>query len=236
MSEAERLRLAYLLITKSKNEGGAGVTSRTGQWKFVASIFPLHNHAFNKIWIKQWSTKYFLDDGDIDQIRDKFGEKVAFYFAFLQSYFTFLLFPAAFGLGAWLILGKFSWLYALVNSLWCVVFFEHWKVKEFDLSMQWSVRGVSKIQLPRSKFQFEREAQDPVTGEIVRVYSPLKRLLRQLLQIPFAIACIVVLGGLIAACFAIEIFICEVYSGPFGQYLVSTDNLGAQLVLTSRPP
>lgn len=237
VSEAERLRLAYLLITKPRNDGGAGITPKSGQWKFVDSIFPLHDHTFNKSWIKQWSSKYSLEDSDIDLIRDKFGEKVAFYFAFLQSYFTFLFFPATFGLGAWLILGKFSWLYALVNSLWCVIFFEHWKMKELDLAVQWSVRGVSKLQLPRSKFQYEREEQDPVTGELIKVYSPLKRLSNQLLQIPFAIACITILGGLIAACFAIEIFLSEVYNGPFKQYLVSVgywsnSSQGTQLFLT----
>lgn len=219
VTEAERLRLTYELITKSKNEGGAGITPGQGHWKYVDSIFPLHDHVFNKNWIKEWSTKYSLDDGDLNQIRDRFGEKVAFYFAFLQSYSTFLLFPAAFGFGAWLILGQFSWFYALVNSLWSVVFFEYWKVKETDLSIQWGVRGVSKIQQPRPQFQFEREAQDPVTGEVVKVYSPFKRLQRQLLQVPFALACIAVLGSLIAGCFAIEIFISEIYNGPFKQYL-----------------
>ncbi|KAK3323941.1 calcium-activated chloride channel-domain-containing protein [Cercophora scortea] len=219
VTEAERLRLAYLLITKAKNEGGAGITPRVGQWKYVASVFPLHDHGFNRSWIKQWSTKYYLDDADLNQIRDKFGERVAFYFAFLQSYFAFLLFPAVFGLGAWLVLGQFSWFYAVVNSLWSVVFFEHWKTKEVDLAVQWGVRGVSKIQHPRPQFEFEREAQDPVTGEIVKVYSPFKRLARQLLQVPFALACVVILGGLIVSCFAIEIFITEVYTGPFKQYL-----------------
>ncbi|KAK3687654.1 calcium-activated chloride channel-domain-containing protein [Podospora appendiculata] len=219
VTEAERLRLAYLLITKAKNEGGAGITPKVGHWKHVASVFPLHDHSFNRQWIKQWSTKYYLDDADLNQIRDKFGERVAFYFAFLQSYFAFLLFPAVFGLGAWLVLGQFSWFYAVVNSLWSVVFFEHWKTKEVDLAVQWGVRGVSKIQHPRPQFEFEREAQDPVTGEIVKVYSPFKRLARQLLQVPFALACVVVLGGLIVSCFAIEIFITEVYTGPFKQYL-----------------
>lgn len=221
VTEAERLRLAYLLITKPKNEGGAGITPKTGQWKHVASIFPLHDHQFNREWIKQWSTKYYLDDGDINQIRDRFGERVAFYFAFLQSYFAFLLFPAAFGFAAWLVLGQFSWFYALVNCLWSVVFFEHWKMKEIDLAVRWGVRGVSKIQHPRPQFKFEREAEDPVTGEIVKVYSPFKRLSRQLLQVPFALACVTVLGGLIFGCFSIEIFINEVYNGPFKQYLVS---------------
>ena len=201
-------------------ENWVGVTPKTGQWKYVLSIFPLHNHAFNRAWIKQWGTKYFLDESDLGDIRDKFGEKVAFYFAFLQSYFTFLLFPAAFGFGAWLILGQYSSLYAIVNCLWSVVFFEYWKKKEVDLAVQWGVRGVSKIQHPRPQFEFEREAHDPVTGEIVKVYSPYKRLQRQLLQLPFALACVLVLGSLILTCFSIEIFISEVYDGPFKQYLV----------------
>ncbi|KAI7788439.1 hypothetical protein LA080_010772 [Diaporthe eres] len=220
VSEAEKLRLVYLLITKPRNEGGAGVTPGSGQWKSVKSIFPLHNHSFNRQWIKKLSTKYFIEEDDINQIRDKFGEQIAFYFAFLQSYFSFLIFPAAFGFGAWLILGQFSWFYAVVNCLWSVVFFEYWKKKEVDLAVQWGVRGVSRIQHPRTQFQFEREAQDPVTGEIIKVYSPFKRLQRQLLQLPFALVCLLVLGSLIISCFSIEIFISEVYNGPFKQYLV----------------
>lgn len=220
--EAERLRLVYLLITKPKAEGGAGVTPTLGHWKHVQSVFPLHNHAFNRQWLKQWSQKYFVDENDINEIRDKFGEKVAFYFAFLQSYFQFLFFPAAFGFGAWLILGQFSTFYALVNCLWCVVFFEYWKKKEVDLAVQWGVRGVSKIQHPRTEFLFERETQDPVTGEVVKIFSPYKRLQRQLLQVPFALSCLLVLGTLIVSCFSIEIFISEVYNGPFKSYLVST--------------
>jgi len=220
VSEAERLRLAYLLITKPKNEGGAGVSPGSGKWKFVKSIFPLHDHKFNREWIMQWSTKSVLDDGDINDIRDRFGEKIAFYFAFLQAYFKALVLPAAFGAAAWLLLGQFSWIYGIVNCLWSVVFFEYWKKKEVDLAVQWGVRSVSKIQLPRPQFQFEREAQDPVTGEVIRVYSPFKRMQLQLLQVPFAIACLVVLGSLIVTCFAIEIFISEIYNGPFKQYLV----------------
>ncbi len=220
VTEAERLRVAYLLITKPKNEGGAGINPRRGYWKHVASVFPPHDQAFNRSWIKEWSTKYFLDEKDLDRIRDKFGEQVAFYFAFLQSYFAFLLFPAAFGFGAWLVLGQYSWFYAIVNCLWSVVFFEHWQIKETDYAVRWGVRGVSKIQRKRPQFSFEREAQDPVTGEIVKIFSPLKRLSRQLLQLPFALACALILGGLICGCFAIEIFITEIYNGPFKQYLV----------------
>lgn len=221
ISDAERLRLVFLLMTLPKNDGGVGITPKIGQWKFVESIFPLHDHAFNRQWIKQWSTKYLLTEADIDQIRDRFGERIAFYFAFLQSYFTFMVFPAAFGFGAWLILGQYSWLYAIVNCLWTIVFFEFWKKKEVDLGVQWGVRGVSRIQHPRTNFHWTHEVVDVVTGEPVKVYSTQKRLLTQLLQIPFALVCLLILGALYVFCFSIEIFIAEVYNGPLQTYLVT---------------
>ncbi|KAI1461553.1 DUF590-domain-containing protein [Annulohypoxylon moriforme] len=225
ITEAERLRTVYLLIDKPQNEGGAGITPKLGQWKNVLSIFPLHNHAFNRQWIKEWSSRYFLSDKDLDQIRDKFGESVAFYFAFLQSYFAFLIFPAAFGFGAWLILGRYSWFFGIVNSLWTIIFFEWWKKKEVDLAVQWGVRGVSRIQRPRTQFRWDHEAADPITGEAVKVYSPIKRLQTQLLQIPFALGCLALLGALYVFCFSIEIFLGEIYNGPFKSYLTFTPTI-----------
>jgi anoctamin-10 len=221
VTEAERLRLAYLLITKPANEGGAGITPKSGEWKDVESIFALHDQTFNKAWIKRLTSKYLLNSKDLVEIKDRFGEKIAMYFAFLQSYFLFLLFPAGFGFCAWVLLGQFSPAYAIINGLWCIVFVEYWKKQETDLAVQWGVRGVSKIQHKRPAFKHERVVKDPVTGEKLKVYSPVKRLARQLLQVPFAIAAALVLGGLIATCFGIEIFISEVYDGPFKSYLVS---------------
>ncbi|KAI0099924.1 DUF590-domain-containing protein [Nemania sp. FL0031] len=225
VTEAERLRLVYLLITKPKNEGGAGITPNVGLWKQVTSIFPLHDQSFNTSWIKTWSKKSFLDEEDLDHMRNKFGESVAFYFAFLQSYFAFQIFPAAFGFGAWLVLGRYSWLYAFATSLWSVVFFEWWKKKEVDLAVQWGVRNVSRIQHARTKFQWDHEAPDPVTGELVKHYPPMKRLQTQLLQVPFAFACVLVLGALYMFCFSIEIFLTQVYDGPFKSYLTFTPTI-----------
>lgn len=219
VTEAERLRLIYLLMTKSSHEGGAGITPKSGEWKNVESIFALHDQKFNKAWVAQLTSKYFLGENDFKEIRDRFGEKIAFYFSFLQSYFLFLTFPAIFGFCCWVLLGKYSPAYAIVNGLWCIIFTEYWKKQETDLAVQWGVRGVSKIQRHRAAFKYDREVKDPVTGEQIKVFSPVKRLARQLLQVPFAIAASLALGSLIAGCFAIEIFISEVYSGPFKSYL-----------------
>ncbi|KAL0265256.1 hypothetical protein SLS55_001221 [Diplodia seriata] len=221
LSEAERLRIIYQLITNPESEGGAGITPKEGDWKQIESVFALHDHSYNHAWIKKWSTQYLLKPEDLDEIRNRLGEKVAFYFAFTQSYFTFLIFPAAFGFASWLILGHFSPLYALVNALWCTVFTEWWKHQEYDLGVRWGVRGVSSIETTRRDFRHEKEIQDPVTGETIRIFPVTKRFQRQLLQIPFALAAALILGSLIATCFGIEIFISEIYDGPLKTILVS---------------
>ena len=214
------------LITGPKEEGNAGITPTHGQWKNVESIFPLHDHTFNKEWIKKWATVTFLKVEDLDEIRNRFGEKVAYYFAFTQSYFAFLIFPAAFGFSSWVLLGHFSSIYAIVNCLWSVVFIEYWKRQEVDLGVRWGVKGVSAIQERRKEFQHEREVKDPITGETVQIFPATKRLHRQLLQLPFAVFASLALGLIIATCFGIEIFLSEVYNGPFKGVLVKSMLLG----------
>lgn len=225
LTEAERLRVVYHAMTNSRDEGGAGITPGHGEWEHIESIFPLHDHAHNKDWIKKWSTTSFLKIEDLDEIRNRLGEKVAFYFAFTQSYFSFLLFPAAFGFSCWVLLGHFSPIYAIVNGLWCVTFVEYWKHQEKDLSIRWGVQGVSSIQEKRKEFKHEKEVRDPVTGETQQIFPATKRLSRQLLQIPFALISVIALGTVIATCFGIEIFLSEIYNGPFQGVLVGQTTL-----------
>ena len=220
LTEAERYRIIHHLITRPQEEGGAGITPKEGQWKNVESLFPLHDHKFNNTLIRDWSKQTFLKPADLDSIRDKFGEKVAFYFAFTQSYFAFLIFPAAFGFSSWVLLGTFSSVYAIVSTMWCIVFVEYWKHQEIDLGIRWGVRGVSKIQEKRRDFRHEKEAKDPITGETVQIYPATKRLRAQALQIPFAILAVLLLGSIIATCFGIEVFISEIYHGPLQSILV----------------
>lgn len=76
------------------------------------------------------------------------------------------------------------------------------------------------VRTKRREFVSETEVRDEGTGEIRGVFSAQKRMCRQLLQIPFALLSVVGLGVIIATCFAIEIFISEVYNGPLKTYLV----------------
>ena len=63
------------MIAAPLEDGGAGITPKVGEWKNVESIFPLHDQGFNKKWLREWSTKTFLQPEDLDEIRDRLGEK-----------------------------------------------------------------------------------------------------------------------------------------------------------------
>lgn len=219
LTEAERLRIIYQLITNGQNEGGAGITPQKGDWENVESVFALHDHQYNKEWIMKWSRQWLLTADDMDDIRNRLGEKIAYYFAFTQWYFLALTVPAGLGLLAWAFLGYFSPIFAMVVSIWCVVFVEYWKHQEQDLAIRWGVRGVGNIETRRHDFQPTSEMVDPITGEKQQIFTATSRLQRQLLQVPFAILASLVLGALITVCFGIEVFISEVYNGPFKSYL-----------------
>lgn len=76
LTQAERYRIVHHLITSPVEDGGAAITPKEGKWKNVESVFPLHDKTFNEEWIKKWSTTTFLKPEDLDDIRDRLGEKV----------------------------------------------------------------------------------------------------------------------------------------------------------------
>jgi len=76
LTDAERFRLVYQMVTAPPEEGGADITPKHGKWQNVECVFPLHDHVRNKRWLDEWSRKTILSPEDLDHIRDSFGEKV----------------------------------------------------------------------------------------------------------------------------------------------------------------
>ncbi len=219
--EAEDLLAVYHLVNWPTDMGGAGITPGVGKWENVKSIFPIHNDAVNRSLLRHLSRRIFLKVEDLDNIRDLFGSKVAFYFAFIQNYLLFLAFPAFTGVAAWLWLPKYSLAYAILTSVWCTVFLEYWKIQEVDLSIRWKVRGVHKTKINRPEFKWEKVVTDE--NGIQRHHFPKwKKITRQLLQVPFIAVAAVALGAIICIVFAVEVLISETYTGPYQFYLVSS--------------
>ncbi|KAL0574341.1 hypothetical protein V5O48_007623 [Marasmius crinis-equi] len=219
--EAEDILSVYHLVNWPKTLGGAGITPKHGKWKNVQSIFPLHNEQANQDLLVHMSKRLFLKAEDLDKKACVLNrpEKIAFYFAFTQTYLVALIFPSVTGILAWYFLPTYSIVYAIITSLWCIVFLEYWKLQELDLSVRWHVNGVGSLKINRPNFTYEKEIVDPDTGRVVHLFPKWKRLARQSLTVPFAAAAALVLGALIALVFAVEVFISEVYEGPFKWYL-----------------
>ncbi|KAI5291308.1 hypothetical protein KEM54_005442 [Ascosphaera aggregata] len=211
--EAERLQAIFNMLVF-----GADIFPESEEFSLLEMMFPLHHKELNLEWIKSWSSKTFLTAQDLDDIRSVHGEHVAFYFAFLQFYFGFLTIPAAVGFFCWLFIPGFSIIYGIANSISCMVYVEMWKRRQGDLNIRWLTQGVSEIRMKRKAFKPEGIIEDELTHEKILYFPVWKRVCRQLLQVPLAIASIVSLGTIIAVCFAIEILLDEVYDGPLKQY------------------
>lgn len=127
--------------------------------------------------------------------------------------------PAGLGILGWLYLGPYSIVYGTVLCIWCIVFVEYWKIRETDLSQRWDVKGVGRLKVNRKQYVWEKEVTDPISGQVKHVFPGWKQFTRQLLLVPFASVASIALGALIVASFASEVFISEVYDGPFKEYL-----------------
>jgi anoctamin-10 len=219
--EAEDLLSLYHLVNWQKDIGGAGITPESGQWKNVSSIFPLHNHVENRTLLTHLSTRMFLTVDDLDQIRNLFGAKTAFYFAFIQTYFRSLFFPCIAGIFAWAFLPKYSLFFALLIGIWCTVFLEYWKIKQTDLAIRWNVRGSGHLKVNRPQYHYEKKIVDSV-GRVRHYFPRWKRVLRQLLVVPFVLVSTLLLGIVIALMFVVETYISEAYEGPYKTYLASS--------------
>ncbi|KAH8551004.1 calcium-activated chloride channel-domain-containing protein [Umbelopsis sp. PMI_123] len=230
LTEAERLRLIYEIITSPVNEGGANVSPEVD--KYVDSIFPLHNDALNKKWIDSWNHKWLIGEDDLQLIRDHFGEKLAFYFAFLQDYLLWLSIPAVMGVIAHFTLkNTFNITYGTMVMLWSVVYLEAWQRKERNLAVKWGVRNYSKHDKQHSGFATEKMVTDAITGELVPYCSPWKLFIRRAVTVP---GVAVAAGGLsivVGFVFAVEVFLHEYYNGPFHKFLHYAPTIGYALLI-----
>ncbi|ORX58748.1 DUF590-domain-containing protein [Hesseltinella vesiculosa] len=230
LSEADRLRLVHDILTLPANQGGADISPHVDP--FVESIFPLHNDATDDEWIRSWSKKWLITNADLDILRAAFGEKIAFYFAFLQSYLVWLTVPTVLGVLVHVISDRslVSW-YALAILIWGVVYTEAWKRKQIDLAAAWQVRHCSKHERRRAAFQGETTVRDLITGEEMPFVPYWKIILRRGLSVPGVAVGAFLLWIIVTCVFILQLFLHEYYSGPFKTALHYAPTLGYSLLI-----
>ncbi|RHZ67771.1 hypothetical protein Glove_299g21 [Diversispora epigaea] len=220
LTDAERLRLVYDIITNPPHEGGAGINPGFKDFELVESFLPLHDHKYNEEWIKTWSTKWVIDREDLFRLKDHYGEKIAYYFAFLQYYCRWLIAPSIAGLLTYFFSSEYSIPFGLFVVLWSVIFTEFWQRKEYELAVFWGVRNVSRVEKRRPGFRKECFVTNPITRERVPYFSPWKRWLRRAVAAPIILTFSLVLAMALLFYILFEVIMSEYYSGPFRAQLI----------------
>ncbi|KAI5205293.1 hypothetical protein AUEXF2481DRAFT_83581 [Aureobasidium subglaciale EXF-2481] len=208
---SEEMRSVFHLVTWTKEQGGAGITANLGQWENVTASFSPHAWIANTELLRKLAAKTVLGVEDLDQIKALFGEKVGFYFAFLQAYSLFLVLPAVLGTLFWIVSTPYSAIFGMTVCLWSIIFVEWWKRREIDLSIRWNVNGVGALKVNRVQYTWEKQEIDPITGEVQKMFPAHKRLLRQVYFIPFAVLASTALGGILVVTFLAEALISDVF-------------------------
>ncbi|RGB38978.1 calcium-activated chloride channel-domain-containing protein [Rhizophagus diaphanus] len=220
LPDSERLRLVYEIITKPVQEKGAGINPGLGDFELVESILLLQDDEYNEEWIKTWSTKWIIEKEDLFRLRNHFGEKIAYYFAFLQYYCVWLIVPSIVGLFTWLALSEYSIFYGVSIALWSIVFVEFWRRKEYELSVWWGVRNYSRVERCRPTFQKEYYIPDPITGENKPYFSPWRRWLRRAVAAPIIIMFSLTLSVTLLFYILLNVIMSDYYDGPFREELM----------------
>ena len=139
----------------------------------------------------------------LHQLRNVYGEKVAFLFAFRNFYQRSLLLPAAAGLLLSLSQRCFTRgpalvqpLYGLAVSLWGSAVLRAWRRQRCQLAALWGVDGAHETEVVRADFRGERVVSR-VTGEATLYYPGWKRALKRCVTVPILAAQLLLLGGII---------------------------------------
>ncbi|KAJ1893144.1 hypothetical protein LPJ66_005934, partial [Kickxella alabastrina] len=217
---AERQRLVHRLIAGASGDGGAAVGAGGGGGGAAVAVVALHDGAFNRRWVRVWARKWLVSTRDLQRIREHFGEEVAMYFAFLQSYFLWLALPAAAGAAWWACGRSFAWPFAVLLVVWAAVFTETWARRESDIATYWGVHGVQRAgDARRAGFRPDGFVLDAATGEPAPVSSGARRWARRGASAAAVVALAAVLAALVAAIFAVQTFASEFYAGPLASVL-----------------
>jgi len=142
--------------------------------------FPLHDNDlknelfedFGVMGIMTCSTEQFEET--LNEIRNYYGEEIAFYFAFLRKYNIALYIPVFGGVVAFIFqmargdkvgINGISF-FALFLILWSVIFVEFWHGVERELSSDWGMTRFSRKAVPRPQFKGQKVVSD-ITGKVV---------------------------------------------------------------------
>lgn len=193
----DRLKLLFGIMRAPISLGGAGLDFRKLEGVTshpLLAAFPLHQqHIINelkeifllpKTFLQRWL--FTVQTGD--EIRNYFGEQIAFYFAFL-SFYNYWLYPMAFVGTIVFIVTLFdgvpfvesinSW-FGIVVGLWSTLFVNFWERKQSEITVKWGQHNYLEKQRTRPSFKGEK-IRSSIDGHWILHYAWAKKLIRILM-------------------------------------------------------
>lgn len=230
-SSLERVRLLQALLTLPQDEGGCSLhLDDLVESGVLTAVVPIHELGGRRAqlmrdWVRAPCT--FKVDQPLDDIRDYFGEKLGFYYAFTQELTNALVLPAALGVLLFLVStlwyegsndNIFTCLYSLVILVWFTWFGKVWTRAQAKLAFRWNVMDFEETERQRPEFTGPRERgfyseqgywvavdqKDPYATKmkLTKKFLPSERLTRMiksyLIVTPFLVAIIVATAAILA--------------------------------------
>ncbi|KAF4046360.1 Calcium-activated chloride channel [Phytophthora infestans] len=178
---AERIEIVDFIIEQRVR------LSKRDLW--IHDLFPMHNQSVTDTLIHRWVTSWRLHELDdkkvLRSLRYNFGEKVAYYFAFLKYYNTWLIPLAAIGILLELLRGVISMTSYMrllpfwglgVSVVWGFGFLKSWERENACMQYDWTGKlHVKQIEYRNKQF-YGQSRVNALTGETELVYAAWRRL------------------------------------------------------------
>ncbi|CEG39914.1 Protein required for meiotic chromosome segregation [Plasmopara halstedii] len=172
--DREKQSIVHALLTASESEGGAGLNETCSlAARYVLQMYPLHKQDLARLqtqWVTFWRTTLFstnatptigcnILDQPLDNVAQYFGERVTFYFAWMELYTRWLVVPSIAGVLLFSLQVSSHHLdhpaapgYALFMALWTSAFLIAWRRRAATLAYHWGTWGYEDEEVTRPAF------------------------------------------------------------------------------------
>mgnify|MGYP000846242841 CR=1 FL=1 len=165
-SSLERIRLLQSLLELPQHEGGCGLNLddllATKVLTAVVSIHEIEGRRTElmRIWVSP-PLKLTVNQ-PLDRVRDYFGERIAFYYAFTEELTNAILYPAAMGAVLFIVSqiwyngstdNMFTPMYSMFILVWITYFLKRWRRAEARLAAHWHVVDYRETERQRKEFE-----------------------------------------------------------------------------------
>jgi len=202
-----RVAMIEYILRERSVEGGCDMFMHANKTEIIANYFPNHERERVSWFQSSWILSMPWNEAPIDEIRNYFGEKIAFYFAWLSHFSNWLVAPGILGacLALFLVSRKVEEVnrsvigpvFGIFLMVYMTVYLEFWKRRSATLAFNWGVSDYSKKEADRPEYLATIPDYNFFTEELTMTYPKKTRLRKQLIGIPavlftIAVACTVI--------------------------------------------